>query len=50
MEHPDLTSDDLEQVLAAADQRTKSRLRAKRLYYKKRVRRPHSLVPTPSRG
>ncbi|EGZ20093.1 hypothetical protein PHYSODRAFT_264516 [Phytophthora sojae] len=36
MEHPDLTSDDLEQVLAAADQRTKSRLRAKRLYYKKR--------------
>ncbi|KAE9031045.1 hypothetical protein PR001_g11098 [Phytophthora rubi] len=36
MELPDLTSDDLEEVLAAADQRTKSRLRAKRLYYKKR--------------
>ncbi|KAF1780054.1 hypothetical protein GQ600_23858 [Phytophthora cactorum] len=39
MELPDLTSDltsDLQEVLAAADQRTKSRLRAKRLYYKKR--------------
>ncbi|POM70229.1 Hypothetical protein PHPALM_13361 [Phytophthora palmivora] len=39
MELPDLASDlasDLEEVLAAADQRTKSRLRAKRLYYKKR--------------
>ncbi|KAL3659739.1 hypothetical protein V7S43_015412 [Phytophthora oleae] len=39
MELPDLTSDltgGLEDVLAAADQRTKSRLRAKRLYYKKR--------------
>ncbi|OWZ11384.1 hypothetical protein PHMEG_00015601 [Phytophthora megakarya] len=39
MELPDLTSDltsDLDEVLAAADQRSKSRLRAKRLYYKKR--------------
>ncbi|KAL4172879.1 hypothetical protein KRP22_008039 [Phytophthora ramorum] len=39
MELPDLPSDvndDLEEVLAATDQRTKSRLRAKRLYYKKR--------------
>jgi hypothetical protein len=39
---PDLTSDllgaGLEDMLAADDQRTKSRLRAKRLYYKKRVR------------
>ncbi|KAJ8525060.1 hypothetical protein ON010_g16055 [Phytophthora cinnamomi] len=42
MELLDLTGDDLEEVLAAADQRTKSRLRAKRLYYKKRVRRAPS--------